>query len=145
MMFVGYSSQDEDFQDLIHQVRKARGERTDAGRGTVLTLFEDELEREIWAEDLDVLPMIAGTATAVSVAEAARELEVFLDLVGFLSTTSAAFFLDETYSYLSDDEAQLRDSLIELAERTSRARKGTVAYLVKRFLEDLGSDDATAR
>jgi hypothetical protein len=143
MMFIGYSLQDEDFQELIHEVRKARGERNDLGRGTVLTLFEDELEREIWAEDLDVLPMIAGTATTVSIEEAARELEVFLDLVGFLSTTSAAFFLDSTYSYLSNDEALLRDSLIKLAQETSGARTGTVAYLVKRFLEDLGSNDAT--
>jgi SIR2-like domain len=58
MMFVGYSLQDEDFQELIHEVRKARGDNTDGTRGTVLTLFEDELEREIWAKDLDVVPNV---------------------------------------------------------------------------------------
>jgi hypothetical protein len=102
-------------------------------------LFDDELEREIWANDLDVVPMIAGSPKTTTVEVAARELELFLDLIGYLSTTSAAFFLDPTYSYLSDDEAPLRDVLHELAAMTSSASKDSVAYLVKRFLEGLGS------
>jgi SIR2-like domain len=140
MMFIGYSLQDEDFQELIHEVRKARGDNADGSRGTVLTLFEDELEREIWAKDLDVVSMMAGTDEIATLAEAARELEIFLDLVGFLSTTSAAFFLDPTYSYLSDDEMLLRESLQHLATMTADAEKGSVGYIVKRFLENLGAD-----
>jgi NAD-dependent SIR2 family protein deacetylase len=139
MMFVGYSLQDEDFQELIHEVRKARGDVL--GRsGTVLTLFHDDLEREIWSGDLDVVPMIAGADRPVGIEVAARELEVFLDLVGFLSTTSAAFFLDPTYASLSDDEALLRETLDYVARLTHDASPGSVAYEVKRFLEGLGSD-----
>lgn len=141
MMFVGYSLQDEDFQELIHEVRAARGDGPVGGRGTVLTLFEDELEREIWQDDLDVVPMMTGDFTSDLVPVAARELEVFLDLVGFLSTTSAAFFLDETYGYLSDDESELRRTLGELAAQTTDAEKGSVGYLVRRFLAGLGSED----
>jgi NAD-dependent SIR2 family protein deacetylase len=141
MMFVGYSLQDEDFQELIHEVRRARGDGKGAERGTVLTLFEDELEREIWADDLLVVPMIKGTDEMTTREVAARELEVFLDLVGFLSTTSAAFFLDPSYSSLSEDEAELRTSLWQLAEATSAAEKGSVGYVVKRFLENLGASD----
>jgi SIR2-like domain len=139
MMFIGYSLQDEDFQELIHEVRKARGADDGGRHGTVLTLFDDELEREIWAKDLDVVPMIAGSSQTTTVEVAARELELFLDLIGFLSTTSAAFFLDPTYSHLSDDEAPLRDALHRLAAMTSTARNDSVAFLVKRFLEGLGS------
>ena len=72
--------------------------------------------------------------------EAARQLEVFLDLVGFLSTTSAAFFLDPTYNSLSDDEADLRDALTHLVQLTSGAQFDSVAYKVSRFLkEELGA------
>jgi hypothetical protein len=138
MMFVGYSLQDEDFQELIHEVRRARGGTNAGGRGTVLTLFEDELEREIWADDLDVVPMIAD-ARGATLEDASRELEMFLDLVAFLSTTSAAFFLDPTYSYLSDDEAPLRDLLRRLASLTAHAPNDSVGYLVKCFLNGLGS------
>ncbi len=139
MMFIGYSLKDEDFQELIHEVRKARGDTVKGGCGTVLTLFEDELEREIWSKDLDVVPIIAGTPDIATHAEAARELEIFLDLVGFLATTSAAFFLDPTYSFLSDDEKFLRKTLHHLVVMTADSKKDSVGYLVKRFLDGLGA------
>lgn len=139
VMFVGYSLQDGEFQELIHEVRKARGDAANR-RGTVLTLFHDDLEREIWADDLDVVPMLAGADRTVDIEVVARELEVFLDLVGFLSTTSAAFFLDPTYSSLSDDEAILRNAFLALSRLTRDAEPGTIAYEVQRFLADLGSD-----
>jgi len=53
MMFVGYSLKDEDFQELISEVRAARGGTT--GRGTVLTLFRDELDEELWSHDMEVM------------------------------------------------------------------------------------------
>jgi hypothetical protein len=140
MMFVGYSLQDEDFQELLHEVRAARGNSANpVGRGTVLTLFEDALDREIWADDLDVIPMISGTRTLPSREVVARELEVFLDLVAFLSTTSAAFFLDKTYRSLSDDESRLRDSLIELAAMTRDSKIGSIGFVVEQFLKTLGA------
>ena len=140
MMFVGYSLQDEDFQELMHEVRTARGD-AGGGRGTVLTLFHDDLERDIWAGDLDVVPVMSVTADdGVEVEVAARELEVFLDLVGHLATTSAAFFLDPTYSRLSEDEKDLRETLQALSRSTFDAQPGSVAFEVKRFLKGLGSD-----
>lgn len=141
MMFVGYSLKDEDFHELIHEVRAARGVDTDspADRGTVLTLFDDRLERELWADDLQVVPMIVDSREKVRLEDAARQLEIFLDLVGFLATTSAAFFLDLTYKSLSKDEEDLRDRLIVLAQVTRECKEGSVGYQVKRFLEDLGA------
>jgi hypothetical protein len=140
MMFVGYSLQDEEFHELIHEVRAARGDRcTQVGRGTVLTLFDDELERELWEEDPAIVPMLKRTESTDDRPLAARELEMFLDLVAYLSTTSASFFLDDTYSKLSDDEATLRRALNAIVPMTQAVAKDSVAYLVKRFFDSLGA------
>lgn len=142
MLFVGYSLRDEDFHELVHEVQLAREGLDAAGEyGTVLTLFDDPLEQELWADDLRVVPMLAESkdTTAADVMVAARQLEIFLDLVAFLSTTSAPFFLDDSYKHLTDDEALLRERLRNLAVLTRGARRGSVGYLVERFLRELGA------
>lgn len=143
MMFVGYSLQDEDFHELIHEVRVAQGYKDGLKlRGTVLTLQEDELDRDLWRQDLVIVPM---SKPRVSLEVASRQLEMFLDLVGYLSATSAAFFLDETYDELSKDETILRDALNQLVQHLDGDPKSreddTVAYKVRHFLrEELGAD-----
>ena len=145
MMFVGYSMQDEDFHELIHEVRTARGDRPDRElRATVLTLREDQLDRELWIKDLHIVPMSADREPKMRDDVAARQLEMFLDLVGYLSTTSAAFFLDDTYNALSEDEQELREDLAKLVAKTKDAERDQVAYKVLRFLRDeLGADVTT--
>jgi hypothetical protein len=142
MMFVGYSLQDEDFHELIHEVRAAQGDKkTLKLGGTVLTLHEDELDNELWVNDLHIVPM---TKPKIADEEASRQLEIFLDLVGYLSTSSAAFFLDETYNKLSEDEEKLREALTELVELVEEdpqsIERDSVAYKVMQFLrDDLGA------
>ena len=140
MMFVGYSLQDEDFHELIHEVRSARGNDAGPARGTVLTLFDDGLERDLWEDDLHIVPMTTLPPTPEKIPEAARELEIFLDLVGFLSATSAAFFLDPTYDALSTDEASLREALTHLIDLTRGSNRHTVGHKVRRFLKELGAE-----
>lgn len=136
MLYVGYSLSDEDFHDLVHEVRSARGS-CEPGQATMLTLFDDPIQRELWEDELNVITM-APEKTPVP--EAARELELFLDLVGYLSTTSAPFFLDPTYDSLSDDEPpDLRTSLGELIEITTGASQDSVAHIVQKFLISLGA------
>jgi hypothetical protein len=156
LMFVGYSLKDEDFHELVHEVRTARGKNAAAIiRGTVLTLKDDDLERELWADDLDIIPMVTkkqpghvnaqtnNDTTNDDILKAARQLELFLDLVAYLSTTSAAFFLDEDYNSLSDDEPELRDALRKLVDMTENAGADSVAHKVRRFLEqEMGADSA---
>jgi hypothetical protein len=146
MLFVGYSLQDEDFHELMYEVRAARGNiAKGSNRATALTLCDDGLERQLWEDDLAIVPMISSTDAEIPREVAARQLEIFLDLVGYLSTTSASFFLDKTYSILSDDEGTLRDSLIELAAATETDGPGTVGYIVNRFLhQQLGGGDLFA-
>ena len=141
MMFVGYSLQDEDFQELIYEVRAARGDTE--GRGTVLTLFHDDLDEELWSNDLEVVSMVdAAPGSGPSVEYAARQLELFLDLVGHYGTTCSAFFLDDTYKELvtDDREEQLRQILLGLVESTADAEMGSVGYEVKEFLATLGAE-----
>jgi hypothetical protein len=66
MFFVGYSLSDEDFHQLIHEVRLARGENTtpevpssqvDRRLGTTLSLFDDPLCADFWRDDVRVVPM----------------------------------------------------------------------------------------
>ncbi|MCV7281689.1 SIR2 family protein [Mycolicibacterium flavescens] len=139
MVFVGYSLEDEDFHELIDEVRAARGDTMEIGRGVALTLCENPLDRQLWAKDLDIVPMV--TDPGIKIPEAARELELFLDLVGYLSTTSASFFLDESYSDLSDNEAELRDALATLATKTAGSPVDSVSHMVERFLRDLGASN----
>ncbi|OBG23521.1 hypothetical protein A5765_18780 [Mycolicibacterium celeriflavum] len=145
MVFVGYSLQDEDFHELMYEVRAARGDTaTGSSNATVLTLSDDGLERQLWEDDLAIVPMIAGPVADEDKSIAARQLEIFLDLVGYLSTTSASFFLDTTYSSLSKDEGALRDSLIALAEMTRRDPPGSVGFIVSRFLQQLGDSSPSS-
>lgn len=142
MVFVGYSLADEDFHELIDEVRTARGDNeAGVGRGIALTLGDDTLDRHLWEKDLDIVPMITGAKVdaEVTVASAARQLELFLDLVGYLSTTSAPFFLDEDYSDLSESEEELRDALRDLAKLTANSDLDRVGHLVEEFLKGLGA------
>ncbi|KHO22990.1 SIR2 family NAD-dependent protein deacylase [Mycolicibacterium setense] len=137
MVFIGYSLGDEDFHELIDEVRAARGDSAGIGKGIALTLRDDKLDRQLWENDLDIVPMT--TDSSIAIPKAARQLELFLDLVGYLSTTSAAFFLDEDYSDLSVTEVALRDTLRELATLTAGSGLDSVGHLVEEFLDGLGA------
>jgi hypothetical protein len=141
MMFVGYSMRDEDFHELVYEVRHALGEQSKATPiGTVLTLETDPLTNELWTKDLRIVAMTSG-ATTMSLERRSRQLEMFLDLVGYLSTTSAAFFLDRTYNAVSNDEEDLRDDLSRLFWTVQNAKDDSVKRKVLQFLEEeLGAD-----
>ncbi|BBY44163.1 SIR2 family NAD-dependent protein deacylase [Mycolicibacterium celeriflavum] len=141
MVFVGYSLSDEDFHELLDEVRAARGDSVDGvGRGTVLTLRDDPLERKLWQQDLDTVPMVIGEIDKDDFPWAARQLELFLDLVGYLATTSAAFFLDESYADLTESESELLTPLNELVRMTAHSAPRTVGSQVKEFLSRLGAN-----
>lgn len=141
MVFVGYSLSDEDFHDLLDEVRAARG-NTDTGApyGTVLTLRDDNLERRLWKDDLDTVPMVQAKEFENDLPGAARQLELFLDLIGHLATTSAAFFLDESYAELTTSESELIGPLNELVNLTANSEQNTVGAQVQHFLTGLGAD-----
>jgi hypothetical protein len=130
VLFVGTSMLDDDLIRIAHQVRSALqvqgGGGSRGGSGTVLALREDKARARLWEQDVATVPMSpAGTPAA----EAARRLEVFLDLIGCLSTPPTGYLLDPAYrGMLSDDECALADAL----ERTAQV------------LPDAAADPSTA-
>ncbi|MFI5509110.1 SIR2 family NAD-dependent protein deacylase [Mycobacterium sp. NPDC051804] len=143
MMFVGYSLRDEDFHELIYEVRAAVGDRADSSAlATILTVHEDDLEEDLWGHDLHIVAMAGPKKNGVDPL-AARQLEIFVDLVAYLSTTSLAFFLDETYDEISEGENDLRKTLRQLAFDTKDKAEDTVAFRVAQFLRDEFGADVT--
>ena len=146
MMFVGYSMRDEDFHELVYEVRHALGQQSRATPiGTVLTLETDPLTNELWTTDLQIIPMTVGEKKMAPEARS-RQLEIFLDLVGYLATTSAAFFLDRTYDAVSEDEEDLRSDLSRLFWSVQDAEDDSVKRKVLRYLRDeLGAERKVTR
>lgn len=133
MLFVGFGLQDDHLHAVIHDVRRALGDGRDDKLGTALLLARDELQEELWAQDLHYVAIGGHDAHA-----AARRLEIFLDHVLLSSATSDAHLFDDGYEgLLTDDERELRDILTEAF--TNRELNDAPAWTrVRRLLEALG-------
>jgi hypothetical protein len=146
ILFVGYSLSDDNFHRLVHDVRNALGTR-DAGAesgefGTALLLARQAFLSELWEGDVRTLAMTGEAEAQVGRAEAARRLEIFLDLVAVLSTSSAAHLLDPTFDgVLTDEERAVRDVLRQVAEAVPASARHSAAWARARaFLASLGAE-----
>jgi SIR2-like domain len=141
MIFIGYGLGDEDFHEVVYDVRSAFQQGSDTEVfGTALTLVDDPVKAELWKDVLDIVPMRpAGTP----VSEAVRDLERFLDLVGMLASDRFSFILDVQYSGLLDpNEKELAERLHSVADVI--VRNGTADHSwqeVRELLERLGFKD----
>ncbi|MGY1618531.1 SIR2 family protein [Geodermatophilus sp. SYSU D00691] len=117
VLFVGTSMLDDDLIRIAHQVRSALdvdGVRSRRRSGTVLALREDRARARLWERDVDTVAM---SSTGTPAAEAARRLEVLLDLICCLSTPPTGYLLDPAYrGLLSEEETALAESLRAVAE-----------------------------
>jgi hypothetical protein len=118
LLFVGYSLSDDDFHQIIHEVKMARG-TSDADQsclGTALVLTEDDLKATLWEDIVGIVPMSAqGDAPASRASESARRLQILLDLVGYLAADLSGFLLAEGFAaLLDDDEADIAEALTPL-------------------------------
>jgi hypothetical protein len=142
MLFAGYSLSDEDFHQLVHEVRAARMEIPNAPYlGSALTLFEDPIFSTLWKDDLHIVPMaaIAPTRTDRQIAEAARTQQIFLDLVAFEAADLTAFVLDDTYAgMLTPAELSLRDALQPLVKAATEDPDDPTWAAVRRLLARSG-------
>ncbi|MGY1601764.1 SIR2 family protein [Geodermatophilus sp. SYSU D00815] len=118
VLFVGTSMLDDDLIRIAHQVRSALDVDGVAARrrgGTVLALREDRARARLWERDVDTVAMSSGDTPP---AEAARRLEVLLDLICCLSTPPTGYLLDPAYrGLLSEEETALAEALQSVAER----------------------------
>lgn len=136
MLFVGYGLGDEDFHEVVYDVRNAFPNKMMNRRiGSALIPKDDPIKRELWDDSLDIVSMRPANH---DLDEAVRDLERFIDLVGMLSSDRSAFLLEKQYDgMLSDDERVLRERLkglfAEARLRTDEGAWGDVRRLLRRL------------
>lgn len=153
MLFIGFSLGDDNFHEIMDDVRKAiRGtdRRTSAPRpfGTALLLRQDALLAELWRHDLELVS-VAGETTPASadIPDAARRLEIFLDTLLAETTRDASPLLDDAYAgILTEHERALGALLRKLqAGATDELRRSPAWRPVADLLARLGGPPAMAR
>eukprot|EP01122_Echinamoeba_exundans_P002066 TRINITY_DN1202_c0_g1_i6.p1 TRINITY_DN1202_c0_g1~~TRINITY_DN1202_c0_g1_i6.p1 ORF type:complete len:448 (-),score=27.53 TRINITY_DN1202_c0_g1_i6:643-1986(-) len=106
--------------------------------GTQLYLISEPVTEILWKQDLNLVAMEKRANS--SPAQAARRLEIFVDYLLSLATTTTAFLLNPQYDGLLDDnQRSLRDSLESFVEKISEgARKAPEWAICEGFLSELG-------
>ncbi|WP_284762842.1 SIR2 family protein [Arthrobacter sp. efr-133-R2A-63] len=148
LLFVGFGLADDHFHEIVHDVRRALP--VDASKqhrmGTVLSLFQEPLQKLVWEGKLGILHMAdapAPDATAAelraSIARAGRELEIFLDMLAAYATDNHSYLLAPAYNGgLADDELILRRQLLDMAYWPRSAGTAEVWGVLDNALKELG-------
>lgn len=141
LLFVGFGLADDHFHEIVHDVRRALPAelRKDSSLATALTLFRDELDERAWKDKLALVPMSDGYDTG----EAARTLEIFLDMLLSYATDSHSYFLASKYEEaLTPPEVSLRNKLLTLLENLSDEELATSGGgAVIAMMNQLGPDE----
>ena len=162
MLFVGYSLTDEDFHEVMAEVRLARA-KTKAGKelgtqedkakaeeneaqiedkvGTVVTPFEDGIFAKLWDSDLNIRALGGPPASRAKdeIEKRGRVLEIFLDCLALHAADLDRFLLDETYSgMLDDDELQLKQAIGALRDALPESDSLPRWSKVRRLVNDFG-------
>ena len=147
MLFVGYSLSDEDFHNVVHEVREAIPGRNSTW-GTVITLFPDPIMQELWANQLEVVSVRADHGPPDEDEDkrtraAARDVDRFLDLVAFHASDHTDFLLDPNFVGIFDEDKRdaafvdLQEALAPLQEQVQGREKepgwSAVADLLRRM------------
>jgi hypothetical protein len=149
LLFVGFGLADDHFHEIVHDVRRALPD--DASKkhqmGTVLSLFDEPLQKLVWEGKLDILPMSGDalssdsgeTSGQTAVATAGRKLEIFLDMMAAYATDNHSYLLAPAYNRgLSKGEEDLRQQLLELAGHERSADTAEVWGVIDAALSELG-------
>lgn len=138
LLFVGYSLSDEDFHQLVDEIRIAIGPSNGKDvLGTVVTTAKWPLAR-LW-DDLLRVEQIGAEAELPN-----RQLQVFLDRVAHLATPHDAHLLDESFAGLLDSEEGRIASSLKAVQRVvddvlRKRPDHNTARAVRRALEQFGS------
>lgn len=149
LLFVGFGLADDHFHEIVHDVRRALPVEVSKKHqmGTVLSLFHEPLQKLVWKEKLEILPMAGNPPapgsgeedTQAAVAAAGRELEIFLDMMMAYATDSHSYLLAPAYTRgLSKEENQLRQQLLTLAKQSRAEATAEVWDVLHTALLTLG-------
>jgi len=105
--------------------------------GTQLVLTENPITSLLWDQDVIVVAM---NKVDDKTEPATRKLEIFLDYLLSLATSTTAFLLNPKYdALLNEPQKALRNSLVQFVESLSNgAREAQEFQLVKHLLDELG-------
>jgi hypothetical protein len=135
MLFVGYGLSDEDFHELVYEVKRAFGPNQVKGPiGTVLLLRDEPLKSEIWEDILRIVPI----GTSMDDAQNARDVARFIDLVGMLSADKSMFFLDRRYANPTTNSEVALDKALRTLSTSVTDKETPVWAEVSKLLYRLG-------
>jgi hypothetical protein len=139
LLFVGFGLSDDHFHEIVHDVRRAFPELSAENHdvATALTLSRDPLDEYAWKDKLTLLPM----SEDAPIADAARTLEIFLDMLLAYAVDSHSYLLANGYrEVLTEEETSIRAKLLELGNSLSaEERASSGGRRVLAMLEDLGA------
>jgi hypothetical protein len=145
VLFAGFSLADENFLRLVDEVRRVRED--DRVLGTALALVDEPLRRRLWTGELryhsfGARPPDPDAENRV-LADSARRMEIFLDLVAHQATDDASFFLDQRYQHLlGAPERELASAIRALGGFAVPA--GAAGRQVRDLIQQLGDDPGTS-
>lgn len=138
LLVVGASMTDDNVVRLVHEVASLNEEHgRERNLATVLTLVHDDVVARLWRPELTWVPFGPAAPedeerarTAARMVAAGRSLEVFLDRVLCLATTSDAHLLDRRYADLlgSEQERDLAERLRALAAEVDELGEARPAW-----------------
>jgi SIR2-like domain len=139
VLFAGFSLADENFLNLVDEVRRVRED--DRVLGTAMALLDEPLRRRLWEGELRYQAFAARPAdperTGEVLAAAARRMEIFLDLVAHEATEDASFLLDRRYEHLlTSEERGLSHAVTQLGHLP--LPDGAAGRRVHALLQELG-------
>lgn len=148
LLFVGFGLADDHFHEIVHDVRRALPNEASKNHqmGTVLSLFQEPLQKLVWKGRLDILPMASAPGRDATSADkytalvtAGRQLEIFLDMMAAYATDNHSYLLAPSYNQgLADDELELRRQLLALAKQDRTTGTGEVWGVLDKALWELG-------
>jgi len=123
MLFVGFGLVDPHFHQIMHDVRRALPGLEGKAFATALTLESDDMIKNLWKSNLEVISMGATSDSPEEQAGAARATEIFLDALAAFATDGHEYLLDSRYkSGLTTAERRLRKKLRKFSRKASASR-----------------------
>jgi hypothetical protein len=147
MLFVGFSLVDPNFHQIADDIRQAvRGsdnQRASNPFGFALFLQPNPVLQELWQGELELLHM---GSRRVKRAEAARNLDIFLDLLLAECTANTAHLLDASFDeLLTPGEKEVGRELLQLQQRLGPEAQATEAWKrVQDLLMEFGLKEPAA-
>ena len=138
LLYVGFSLTDYNFHKIVSAVKRALPESSQDGRsrfneqfGSALMLQNKKMETELWKKTVELIPMIEPDPSNEwkLIGFAARQLEIFLDIVSCRTVDSSAYLLDNRYHHmLTTPDTELARFLLHMLHTAPDKAKDTGAW-----------------